>query len=86
MLQNTKICAKCIGRLHQINDFCASMEIVSQKKSIINGVMDKKCCDYCGIECSDYEFVPNIQSKIAYEEMQCTKWAKASENSVYSNY
>lgn len=72
MLQHTKVCIKCIGRLQQLNDFCSYNEIASPKYKS----EDDKICDMCRLSYSSYEIIP--PSKSIADDIEFTKWLKVS--------
>ena len=75
MLQNTKICMKCIGRLQQLNEFCANKDIVPPNSSDDkdNG---KKSCDMCQLQFSSFEILP--PNKTIAHEIDLNKWLKVN--------
>lgn len=75
MLQNTKICMKCIGRLQQLNEFCANNEFVAPSSSDDNDI-GKKLCYMCRLPFSFYEILP--PNKSIANEIDKNKWLKAS--------
>lgn len=56
MLQNTKICVQCVGRLHQLNEFCAHIAVVPLNYDDENG---KEICTICQQSYSSCEIVPS---------------------------
>ncbi|KAL7033830.1 hypothetical protein ACKWTF_007734 [Chironomus riparius] len=73
MLQNTKICMKCIGRLQQLNEFCANNEFVAPSSSDDNDI-GKKLCYMCRLPFSFYEILP--PNKSIANEIDRNKWLK----------
>jgi hypothetical protein len=73
MLQNTKICMKCIGRLQQLNEFCANNDVAAPNSSD-DEENDKKSCDMCQLQFSSCEILP--PNKLIADKIDLTKWLK----------
>ncbi|XP_070504553.1 uncharacterized protein [Chironomus tepperi] len=82
MLQNTKMCPKCIGRFQQLNEFCAIVEIAASDNHSPDN--DKINCGMCHYQYSPYEIMPSSNT------VDSVKWLKKCEGdkviSCYSCY
>lgn len=73
MLQSTNLCLKCIGRLQQLNDFCASAEMKGTKEQEDG----KSSCDICCFAFSAFEIVPETtQVDLIFDKITHINWIK----------
>lgn len=75
MLQNSKLCIKCIGRLQQLNDYCAGNELEGE---FLNEEVGKLCCNLCRSLFSSDELI--TQAELILKETQTIPRIKLIQN------
>lgn len=78
MLQDTKICVKCAGRLHQLFDFNLIKSNFDSRLG--DAIMNKNCCYFC----EDGEPMKQEFKEIVEKAVTATKWAKVSSEKLFS--